>query len=294
MSLVPPIIVANATTAAAYDYVIYNLNDVIVDITIQQSVNGITWTYLTSVTTNANSFSNITLSSSYSNIRGKATNGVIESDWGDNYIYSNTENLIAPIISVDQQNFLYYMIYYNSNNINVYLQTQYRSSSSGLWLDATSTTINSNSSVKIPENYNPAYLWRARLWAQGSGTSVSDWTYYPSVPNPSLTPTSTMLPTPTQTPTQTPSSSLTPTNTSTPAASLSATPTNTPTSTRAPGVSLSPTPTPTSTPTSSQTPGSWVYRFAQTPLIDNASDKTILLVNPGDNPAIIKVARARI
>lgn len=241
MTLVPPIIVNNKLVVDR-QYSIYNLNNVIVSVEAQSSSTGLSWVFAASATINSNSYVTLTLEAAYNYYRAKATAGGETSVWGDNYVYDNISNLLPPTISTNA----FSIIINNPNNINnVFIQLQYYVLG---WQDADSFTLNANSSIS--KNYSftdeSIYQWRARLWSQSTGTSVSDWAYYPTSPTTSPTSTPTITLTPTRTPTVTP--------TVTPTITPTATPTNTPTQSPAPGSSATPTPTKTPTASSSPTP----------------------------------------
>lgn len=265
ISLVPPIIfnklVSGIDGGNNTTFVVYNLNDISVSCSIEGSSNGFVWTTLTSITISANSFASLNLLN-YAYIRCRANIGSQISEWSTNYAYNNNQNLLSPIITVSFSN----LSIRNPNNLNVYVQLQ-RSQppSDSTWRDWDNISINSNSSISLDYSFTEIdYSWRARLWSQSLGTSVSDWGYSSSTPanSPTPTPTRTELvsfiptPSPTSTKTSTPTSTPTPTATpnSTPTSTSTATPT--PTSSPAvveiivsePGIPL-PLPSPTPSPT---------------------------------------------
>lgn len=222
ISLVPPIIfnklvsgidVGNNTT-----FVVYNLNDISVSCNIEGSSNGSVWTTLTNITINANSFASLNLLN-YAYIRCRANIGSQISDWSTNYAYNNNQNLLSPIITVSSSN----LSIRNPNNLNIYVQLQ-RSQppSDNTWRDWDDISINSNSSISLDYSFTETgYSWRARLWSQSLGTSVSDWGYSSSTPanSPTSTPTRTeivsFIPTPSPTSTNTPTPTATPNSTPT-------------------------------------------------------------------------------
>ena len=87
------------------------------------------------------------------------------SAWSDTYIYTNNDNIIAPVINGSNL--------YNSNSYSVYTEIEYYYNSG--WRAYYSQIVNGHTSHVIPAN-SMSSVYRARFAQTGIGTSVTAWT----------------------------------------------------------------------------------------------------------------------
>jgi hypothetical protein len=219
--IIPPIVSFNDTSDQLY---FFNLNDSSVLLQTQKSLdNGTSWQDIgpfISVDSNSGIYVSHT-DNSAAKFRSRAFSsggGSIVSPWSYEYAYANSDNLNAPVINYNYDNGLLQL--FNLNDFNVIALIE-KSEDGNVWHNITdyNVTMNANSSRSMAVNASISTKFRALVFTQSSGASVSSWavTNNPVVsPTPTTTQTSTPTPTPTLTSTATP----TPTVTASPGANI--------------------------------------------------------------------------
>lgn len=213
--IIPPIVSYNDSNDQLY---FFNINDISVLLQTQRSTDGgNSWQDIgpfISVDANAGIYISHT-DTSTTKFRARAFSsggGSIVSSWSHEYTYANTDSLNAPVINYNYNNGLLQL--FNLNDFNVIALIE-RSEDGSVWHNITdyNVTINSNSSRLMAVSANISTKFRALVFTQDNGSSVSLWSV---TNNPIVSPTPTATTTPTQTPTATTPSTPTTTPTITP------------------------------------------------------------------------------
>ena len=229
--IVPPIVSFNDTNDQLY---FFNLNDSNVLLQIQKSLdNGTSWQDIGPfISVDANSGIYVSHSANASaKFRARAFGsggGSVVSAWSYEYTYANSDNLSPPIINYNYDNGLLQL--FNLNDYNVVALIE-KSEDGNVWHNITDydVTMNANSSRSMGVTANLSTKFRAMVFTQSNGASVSTWT---------VTNNPIVSPTPTSTATGTPTPTLTATRTPTPTATMPVTPTPTPTVTTSPTANI--------------------------------------------------------
>lgn len=215
--ITPPIVSFNDSSDQLY---FFNLNDASVLLQTQRSTdNGTSWQDIgpfISVDSNAGIYVSHTdtAATKFRTRAFSAGGGSIVSSWSYEYAYANSDGLNAPVINYNYDNGLLQL--FNLNDFNVIALIE-RSEDGNVWHNITdyNVTMNANSSRSMAVSASIGTKFRALVFTQGGGSSVSSW---------SVTNNPIVSPTPTTTPKVTP----------TPTATLPSTPTPTPTVTTSP------------------------------------------------------------
>jgi hypothetical protein len=215
--ITPPIVSFNDNNDQLY---FFNLNDAATLLQTQRSTdNGTSWQDIgpfISIDANAGIYVSHTdtATTKFRTRAFSAGGGSIVSSWSYEYAYANSDGLNAPVINYNYDNGLLQL--FNLNDFNVIALIE-RSEDGNVWHNITdyNVTMNANSSRSMAVSASIGTKFRALVFTQGGGSSVSSW---------SVTNNPIVSPTPTTTPTVTP----------TPTATLPSTPTPTPTVTTSP------------------------------------------------------------
>lgn len=215
--ITPPIVSFNDSSDQLY---FFNLNDASVLLQTQRSTdNGTSWQDIgpfISVDSNAGIYVSHT-DTSTTKFRARAFSaggGSIVSPWSYEYAYANSDGLNAPVINYNYDNGLLQL--FNLNDFSVIALIE-RSEDGNVWHNTTDYNVimNANSSRSMAVSANIGTKFRALVFTQGNGASVSQWsvTNNPIVsPTPTVTSSATPTPTPTlpATPTPTPTVTVSP------------------------------------------------------------------------------------
>lgn len=215
--ITPPVVSFNDVNDQLY---FFNLNDSAVLLQTQRSMdNGTSWQDIgpfISIDANAGIYVSHTdtASTKFRTRAFSAGGGSIVSPWSYEYAYANSDELNAPVINYNYDNGLLQL--FNLNDFNVVALIE-RSEDGNVWHNITDydVTMNANSSRSMAVSANISTKFRALVFTQSNGASVSQWsvTNNPIVsPTPTATATATPTPTPTlpSTPTPTPTVTVSP------------------------------------------------------------------------------------